>query len=157
MIACLSKGKNSVDKNSIRLYKIRMTTNIDQIGASSGTTPEYIAAALRQAILQGRYVANQPLRQDRLADELGVSKVPLREALVQLRAEGLVAFKPNRGAVVTELSADEADEIFTMRVALEAKALEKAIPRLRSADFIRAKGGIGYFGGGRGTGPSGAT
>jgi DNA-binding GntR family transcriptional regulator len=104
-----------------------------------GNTPDLIANALRNAILQGRYKANQHLRQDRIAEELGVSKIPLREALVQLKAEGLVSFMPNRGAVVTELSAKEVDEIFTMRIALETKALERAIPNLRPADFIRAK------------------
>ena len=92
-----------------------------------GNTPEYIVGALRNAILQGRYKANQPLRQDQIAEKFGVSKVPLREALVQLKAEGLVTFMPNRGAVVTELSAAEVDEIFTMRMALESKALERAI------------------------------
>ena len=102
-------------------------------------TPDLIANALRNAILQGRYKANQPLRQDHIAQEFGVSKIPLREALVQLKAEGLVSFMPNRGAVVTELSANEVDEIFTMRIALETKALERAIPNLSSADFIRAK------------------
>ena len=104
-----------------------------------GNTPDLIANALRNAILQGRYKANQPLRQDHIAEELGVSKIPLREALVQLKAEGLVSFMPNRGAVVTEFSAKEVDEIFTMRIALETKALERAIPNLRPADFIRAK------------------
>ena len=107
---------------------------------SPGNTPEYIAGALRYAILQGRYGANQPLRQDQIAEELGVSKVPVREALVQLKAEGLVTFLPNRGAVVTELSAEEVDEIYTMRIALETNALERAIPNLQSADFIRARG-----------------
>jgi len=108
-------------------------------------TPDFIANALRNAILQGRYKANQPLRQDRIARELGVSKIPLREALVQLKAEGLVSFMPNRGAVVTELSAKEVDEIFTMRIALETKALERAIPNLRPADFIRAKSVLEIF------------
>ena len=107
---------------------------------SPGNTPEYIVSALRHAILQGRYEANQPLRQDQIAEELGVSKVPVREALVQLKAEGLVTFLPNRGAVVTELSATEVDEIYTMRIALETKALERAIPNLQSADLIRARG-----------------
>jgi len=107
-----------------------------------GNTPDLIANALRNAILQGRYKANQPLRQDHLAEELGVSKIPLREALVQLKAEGLVSFMPNRGAVVTELSAKEVDEIFTMRIALETKALERAIPNLSPADFIRAKSAL---------------
>ena len=105
---------------------------------ASGNTPEMIADALRMAILQGRYGANQPLRQDHIAAELGVSKIPLREALVQLKAEGLVSFLPQRGAVVSELSAAEVEEIYTMRMALEAVALEKAIPNLNGADFIRA-------------------
>ena len=117
-----------------------MNTNTIPFKKNPGNTPDYIADALRSAILQGRFKANQPLRQDQLAHELGVSKVPLREALVQLKAEGLVSFMPNRGAVVTELSAAEVDEIFTMRIALETKALERAIPLLRSADLIRAKG-----------------
>ena len=117
-----------------------MNTKLSFYAKNPGNTPEYIADALRNAILQGRYQANQPLRQDQLAEELGVSKVPVREALVQLKAEGLVSFLPNRGAVVTELSAIEVDEIFTMRIALENAALQRAIPNLRAADFIRAKG-----------------
>jgi DNA-binding GntR family transcriptional regulator len=117
-----------------------MNKKLSYFNKIQGNTPEYIADALRNAILQGRYQANQPLRQDLLADELGVSKVPVREALVQLKAEGLVTFLPNRGAVVTELSAGEVDEIFTMRIALETTALERAIPNLQSSDLIRARG-----------------
>jgi DNA-binding GntR family transcriptional regulator len=105
-----------------------------------GTTPELIADALRGAILQGRYKANQPLRQDLIAEELGVSKIPLREALVQLKAEGLVTFMPKRGAVVSQLSAAEVEEIYAMRIALETLAIEKAIPRLSQSDLIRAQG-----------------
>ncbi|HSN23649.1 MAG TPA: GntR family transcriptional regulator [Methylomicrobium sp.] len=103
-----------------------------------GNTPELIAASLRTAILQGRLKSNQPLRQDQIAEQLGVSKIPVREAMVQLRAEGLIEFAPNRGFVVSELSPAEAEEIYMMRMALETKALERAIPKLRSADLIRA-------------------
>ena len=116
-----------------------MNKKVSLFQNNPANTPDLIANALRNAILQGRYKANQPLRQDHIAQELGVSKIPLREALVQLKAEGLVSFMPNRGAVVTELSANEVDQIFTMRIALETKALERAIPNLSSADFIRAK------------------
>ena len=105
-----------------------------------GNTPDLIANVLRNAILQGRYRANQPLRQDHIAEELGVSKIPLREALVQLKAEGLVKFMPKRGAVVSELSAVEMVEIYAMRIALESVAIEKAIPQLSNADLIRAQG-----------------
>jgi DNA-binding GntR family transcriptional regulator len=55
-----------------------------------------------------------------------------------LRAEGLIVFVPNRGFVVSELSPAEVEEIYIMRMALETKALERAIPKLRSADMIRA-------------------
>jgi DNA-binding GntR family transcriptional regulator len=107
---------------------------------SPGNTPEMIASALRAAILQGRYRSGDPLRQDRIAEEFGTSKIPVREALVQLRAEGLITFSPNRGAVVSELSQEEVNEIYTMRIALETKALERAVPGLRPADLIRAQG-----------------
>ena len=117
-----------------------MTIPAPAFQKNPGNTPDYIAGALRNAILQGRFQAGQPLRQDQIAAELGVSKVPVREALVQLKGEGLVTFLPNRGAVVTELSATEVDEIYSMRIALETKALERAIPYLSSADFIRARG-----------------
>ncbi len=105
-----------------------------------GNTPDFIASALRNEILLGRLNANHPLRQDRVAERFGVSKIPVREAMVQLKAEGLIVFVPNRGFVVSELSPAEVEEIYLMRLALETKALERAIPRLRHADLIRAEG-----------------
>ncbi|HFC12086.1 MAG TPA: GntR family transcriptional regulator [Anaerolineae bacterium] len=102
------------------------------------TTAAVIADALRSAILQGTLKSNQPLRQDDLASQFGVSKIPLREALVQLQSEGLVTIQPSRGAIVSALSPAEADEIYTMRIALETVVLRKAIPNLVSADFIKA-------------------
>lgn len=108
-------------------------------GKTPGNTPDLIADSLRAAILEGRYKANQPLRQDRLAEELGVSKIPLREALVQLKAEGLVNLLPKRGAVVSELSAAEVAEIYVIRAALESIALINALPGLSPADIIQAE------------------
>ena len=102
------------------------------------STPEQIAAALRAQILKGELKSGQPLRQDELAARFGVSKIPVREALVQLKAEGLVNLHPNRGAVVSELSAAEADEIYVMRMALEAAALRRAIPQLTVAQLQQA-------------------
>jgi DNA-binding GntR family transcriptional regulator len=103
------------------------------------STPEQIAAALRAQILKGELKSAQPLRQDELAARFGVSKIPVREALVQLKAEGLVNLHPNRGAVVSELSAAEADEIYVMRMALEAAALRRAIPQLTVAQLQQAE------------------
>ncbi|MFN4294979.1 MAG: GntR family transcriptional regulator [Thermoflexales bacterium] len=107
---------------------------------AGAATSEWIAAALRQAILQGEYKGGQPLPQDEVAARFGVSKIPAREALLQLKAEGLVTFYPNRGAVVSELSADEVDEIYAMRIALETLALRRAIPNMTRADFVRLDG-----------------
>ena len=103
-------------------------------------SPDFIVNTVRNAILKGRYQAGEPLRQDQIAQELGVSKGPLREALVQLKAEGLVAFMPKRGAVVSALSKGEVEEIYTMRIALETVAIKRAVSVLSTADFIRAKG-----------------
>lgn len=103
-------------------------------------TSEWIAEALRAAILQGDLRGGQALPQDEVAAQFGVSKIPMREALLQLRAEGLVTFYPNRGAVVSELSAEEVDEIYAMRIALETLALRRAIPGLTRADFVRLDG-----------------
>lgn len=116
-----------------------MDTNVSRLQQRPGNTPELIVTVIRNAILQGRYKANQPLRQDQLAEELGVSKIPLREALVQLKAEGLVTFMPQRGAVVSELSANEVEEIYAMRIALESVAIGKAVPRLSTSELIRAQ------------------
>lgn len=101
-------------------------------------TNETIAGALRAEILSGRLQGGQPLKQDEIAARFGVSKIPVREALVQLKAEGLVVFHPNRGAFVSELSAAEADEIYVMRIALEKEILARAIPHLTVSDFKQA-------------------
>jgi DNA-binding GntR family transcriptional regulator len=103
------------------------------------STAERIADSLRADILRGRLKSRQPLRQDEIAAEFRVSKIPVREALFQLKAEGLVSFSPNRGAAVSEVSAAEADEIYTMRIALETVVLRRSIPRLTVADLSRAE------------------
>ena len=105
---------------------------------TSINTAERIADALRADILQGRLKSNQPLRQDDLAARFRVSKIPVREALYQLKAEGLVTFIPNRGAAVSELSPREVDEIYTMRIALETVALQRAMPHLTIANLNQA-------------------
>ncbi len=102
-----------------------------------GSTAAWLAEALRRAILRGELRDGQALPQDELAARFGVSKIPVREALVQLQAEGLVTLIPNRGAVVAALSAPEVMEIYAMRVALETLALRHAIPHLTQADFVR--------------------
>jgi DNA-binding GntR family transcriptional regulator len=94
--------------------------------------------ALRERILRGDYPEGEPLRQDALADELGVSRIPVREALRQLEAEGLVTFNPHRGAVVSTLSLDEIVELFELRAEIECDLLARAIPRMTKDEVDRA-------------------
>jgi len=93
------------------------------------------AEVLRQRILSGDLRSGQPIRQEQIAQELGVSRIPLREALKQLEAEGFVTIAPHKGAVVSTLSAEEAEELFALRLQLEHWLLREAIPRMREADF----------------------
>ena len=102
------------------------------------SAPDLIAGVLREAIAASRLSAGQPLRQAELAAQLGVSRIPLREALRQLEAEGLVRHNPNRGAVVAELSWQETVEIGEMRVALESLALRQAVAAMDTGAAERA-------------------
>jgi len=94
--------------------------------------------ALRERILRGDYPDGEPLRQDALAEELGVSRIPVREALRQLEAEGLVTFNPHRGAVVSSLSLSEIDEIFELRADIESDLMSRAIPKMSAEQLERA-------------------
>jgi len=108
----------------------------------SRTTSELIAERLRNAIIIGEYQSGQALKQDVLARHFEVSKIPIREALYQLKSEGLVEFINNRGSIVSSLSASEVEEIYTMRIALEEIALERAIPNLQAANRIAAESAL---------------
>lgn len=109
---------------------------------SSKTTSELIAEQIRNAIIIGEYKSGQPLKQDILAKHFKVSKIPVREALYQLKSEGLVNFLNNRGVVVSSLSNSEVEEIYTMRLALEEIVLERAIPNLQAANKITAESAL---------------
>lgn len=88
--------------------------------------PEQLAERLRERILSGAAEPGAPIRQDALAGELGVSKIPLREAMARLEQEGLLRSEANRGYFVRELSAGEAREVFELRLKLEPPAAAEA-------------------------------
>lgn len=87
---------------------------------------ELIAERLRQEIFEGAYKPGTHLVEQNLADQLGVSRGPIREALAQLEIDGLVRVNPRRGAVVTEISPQEASEIYGLRGHLEGLAVRSA-------------------------------
>jgi DNA-binding GntR family transcriptional regulator len=99
------------------------------------TLASAIVEQLRNDILAGAYAAGTQLRQDALAEVFGVSRIPVREALFQLEAEGLVHIEPHKGAVVAAFSLDEIDDVFDLRAMLEPRLLRDSVPRLTPGDF----------------------
>lgn len=105
---------------------------------------EKVAAEIRKGIFSGDLKPGEALRQESLAKSLGVSRMPVRDALTLLQAEGLVMFEPNHGVSVTPLSIDAAREAFAMREALEPIALEAAFDRQSRADLGAAEDAIAF-------------
>ena len=91
---------------------------------------------LRNQILQGELVGGDRINPAVVGDQLGTSRMPVREALRQLVAEGLVTIRPNRGAIVTTLTAAEVCELFEIRAALEALAARCALPHLTDENLF---------------------
>ncbi len=102
------------------------------------TRTQLVIEILREKILSGEIVAGQPLRQAALADELNVSRIPVREALLQLEAEGLVTFEPHKGASATELNLDQVDELFELRAMLEGDLLAASLVNITDEALTQA-------------------
>jgi DNA-binding GntR family transcriptional regulator len=99
------------------------------------SSPEIIVESLRRAIIEGQLGAGESLRQENLAKHFAVSRIPVREALRQLESEGWIVLRPNRGARVSTLSAEEVREIYEIRAPLEAMALRLAAPHHTAQSF----------------------
>jgi DNA-binding GntR family transcriptional regulator len=97
-----------------------------------------VADKLRDQIIRGEIPEGAQLRQDAIATQFQVSRIPVREALRQLDAEGLIAIVPNRGAVVPALSPADIEELFSIRALLEPEVLKLSIPHLTKDDFSEA-------------------
>lgn len=97
--------------------------------------PDVIVADLRQRILSGDLEEGELIRQELLAEEYDVSRMPIREALKRLDAEGLVVFTNNRGATVTKHTLEEIAEIFDVRMMLEVDLFTRAIPLMQDDHF----------------------
>ena len=102
------------------------------------TLSERVFEIVREQIVSGKLPEDMPIRQDALASELGVSKIPLREALARLEQEGLLKSHANRGYFVQPMSADQVNEIFALRLAIEPRAAAFAARRATDEDRDRA-------------------
>ena len=93
------------------------------------TLSDQLVGLVRDRIVSGQVAPDSPIRQDALASELGISKIPLREALTRLEQEGLVHSRRNRGFFVSGLSTREAEEVYALRLKLEPDAVAMASER----------------------------
>lgn len=98
-----------------------------------------ITSRIREKILNGVYAPGTQLRQDSIAAEFGVSKIPVREALVQLKADGLVDIFAHRGFQVRPVSAAEVSEVFRLRLAIEPAAVAEGSRRAQAQDQADCK------------------
>ncbi len=103
------------------------------------STSDVILKFIRDSIADGSLDEGEPIRQDDVARLFNVSKIPVREALKRLEAEGLVEFHRNKGAVVTSVSEPEIVQIFEVRAILESNALRLSIPFMTEETFEKAQ------------------
>jgi DNA-binding GntR family transcriptional regulator len=98
-----------------------------------------VADRLREAILSGEIAPGERIRQEFMADRLGASRMPVREALRTLEAEGLIQSRANRGACVPKLDRHEVEVLYLMRERLEPLALAESLPHLTAANVARLR------------------
>ncbi|MBI1753381.1 MAG: GntR family transcriptional regulator [Acidobacteria bacterium] len=101
------------------------------------TTAGALAERLRNEINAGRWTVGETLRQEELASEFAVSRIPIREALAQLHAEGLIVVEHYRGARIKGLEPLQVEELFDLRLLIEGDLLRRAIPAHTKASVRR--------------------
>ena len=114
-----------------------MTNTLALAGDGDSSLTEVLYTSLRERVLSGVFPPGSELRQELIAKQFGVSRVPLREAMNRLQAEGLIVRRPRRGFVVLSLDIPEIIEIFELRMVLEQHAIDTAT-RLRTEADVRA-------------------
>ncbi len=126
--------KRSIDGFPSRYY----TVGVANAPIPRQSLASAVADKLRDKIILGELQEGEQLRQDVIAAEFQVSRIPVREAFRELLAEGLIDINPNRGAVVSVLAPAEIEELFQIRAVLECEMLRASIPHLAEADLAAA-------------------
>jgi DNA-binding GntR family transcriptional regulator len=116
----------------------RLKSEIDR-GIKRLSLPEAVAESLQQRILAGEFKEGDTLVQETLAAEYKVSRMPIREALRQLEATGLVEMQLHKGAVVTSLPLEQIGELFDLRALLEGELLARSIPKMNKSHLDEAR------------------
>ncbi len=107
--------------------------------------PETLRESLQERILSGEIREGDWLIQDAIAEEYDVSRMPVREALRQLEACGLVVMRTHRGAIVTSIPTEQVEELFELRATLECDVLERALARITDRDIAEARSILGQL------------
>jgi DNA-binding GntR family transcriptional regulator len=118
------------------------TWSADQIGRVAAPLREQVVTLVRDAILGFRLEPGQRLVERELVEQLGVSRATVREVLRQLAAEGLVTVVPQRGAVVTALTPDDAADLYEMRASLEALAVQRFVQRATPEQVVALRDAV---------------
>jgi DNA-binding GntR family transcriptional regulator len=108
-------------------------------GLGRGSRPFGVLERLRALILTGEYGPDERLIEEQLAERLGVSRTPVRQALTMLEAEGLVEITPNRGATVCSFSIEDVWDIYDLRAVLEGHAARRAAGRIEGRELERLR------------------
>lgn len=112
-----------------------MLQPLSPIEGTLKTLSAQVHERIREAIMRRALKPGERIDQNQLADNLGVSIVPVREALKRLEVEGLVSILPRRGAFVTEISLAHMDDLYDARALIEGEMIARAVPILTDADF----------------------
>jgi DNA-binding GntR family transcriptional regulator len=117
-----------------------MSLNIKATDIADGQSVDVVHDRVRDAILRGEFEPGRELSQVQIAKELGVSRTPLREALRMLQREGLVESRPNKRVRVAGFSVRDMEELYTVRITLEALAIRLTIPLATEEDNAALEG-----------------
>jgi DNA-binding GntR family transcriptional regulator len=123
-------GQATADSRRAQFDRI-IATN----AANDLTAQDLVLGSMREAILTAALPPGTRLRQEKLAELFGTSRIPVREALRALEYEGLVSSLPRRGFTVTELDADDIEEVYDLRILLESHAVRLAVPLITDEDL----------------------
>ncbi|MHA6969323.1 GntR family transcriptional regulator (plasmid) [Glutamicibacter bergerei] len=115
------------------------------IGRTAAPLREQVIAALREAILDFRLKPGQRLVERELIEQLQVSRTTVREALRELTSEGLVTVVPQKGAIVTQPSLDEAHDLYEARAASESLLIERFVEKATKSQMIRLNAAVEAF------------
>ncbi|MBQ7279026.1 MAG: GntR family transcriptional regulator [Clostridia bacterium] len=110
---------------------------MNAVGPRTGQTQEWVCRVLREGITSGKLQPGMQLKQDEVSAALSVSHIPVREALRQLEAQGLVTIHPNRGSVVTSLDRSALEDMMEIRASITYQLAKRAVPLMTQEDFAQ--------------------